>query len=540
MAVCQTSPVSKEIWESSLSEQLFNDAGTTVWKSSFTFDIPLEIKNDKNRIIAGYASVEIVDSQGELIPIDVLKHAWDRFIGNYDFAHGQLMHTNIPMIQVLKEYVDEDGRVWKSGVDEVGLFIVAKVRDDIKKSDQTWHLIKLNKLNSFSIGGEALGRSLMCEDTCFHRIDELELHEISIVDNPANKAARFQILKSDDIVKLYPYLSAFRDSIIFKDIAIAVGSTVEKGQGHDFDVLVRLPTEMKCNECGAHIPHPLSRHLKTEIAKMFDKKGLKPAHIFAGDPEGPHSDFIPLAHIALLRARPVHRVSMALTEGQIKGAEPETVPELTSGSTLKKGDNKMSEEQKTETKENPTEEKKQETVPEPVTPEMEALKSEMTKLREELEALKAKKPKEDEEKPKDEEEMKCSDEDAFTALESLETTKGKLPKGLKDWIESHRKKKAYPKPGKEEKYPYEDKEEKRCKPPEEEEKEKKKSETPELPPEVTQLIKDVNDLKKSLTVTVDEPPKVVKETSPVVNLASMAWPDVHKLASKLGAPGRVD
>jgi len=146
-------------------------------------------------IIAGYASVEIIDSQKELIPLAVLKEAWDKFSENEDFMIGTLMHSNIPVIKILKEYTDSKGELWKSGVDDTGLFIVALVNDTIEKGKQARELIEKGALAGFSIGGEALASSVHCEGKCFTRIDKMELHEIAVVDKPANKASVFTIVK---------------------------------------------------------------------------------------------------------------------------------------------------------------------------------------------------------------------------------------------------------------------------------------------------------------------------------------------------------
>jgi len=161
------------------------------------FPIAKSFVDKDTYIIAGYASVEVIDSQKELIPIPVIKEAWEQFRKNKDFYFGSLMHSNIPIIKVLDEYTDSEGQVWKSGVDENGLFIVAAVRQDIEKGKQSWELIKQGKLTGFSIGGEALASHTVCEGKCYTRVDKMELHEIAVVDRPANAPSVFKILKGE-------------------------------------------------------------------------------------------------------------------------------------------------------------------------------------------------------------------------------------------------------------------------------------------------------------------------------------------------------
>lgn len=161
----------------------------------YTIPISKKFSDEGKFIVAGYASVEVVDSQNELIPIPTLKNAWSKFIENEDFARINLMHSNIPIGKVLREYTDSKGHVWKSGVDDQGLFVVSEIREDIKKGRETKKLIQDDRLTGYSIAGEALATSIVKDTKPYTRIDELELHEISCVDRPANEPSVFTIVK---------------------------------------------------------------------------------------------------------------------------------------------------------------------------------------------------------------------------------------------------------------------------------------------------------------------------------------------------------
>jgi len=187
----------EEIYRHPIVQELLNSLPNPIEDSywNMTFPIAKKFEESNRWIIVGYASVDVIDSQDELIPIPVIKEAWENFRKNKDFYFGSLMHSNIPIIKVLDEYIDEAGQVWKSGVDENGLFIVAEVRKDIQKGPQTWKLINDGVLTGFSIGGEALASKRVCEGTCFTRIERMELHEIAVVDRPANQPSIFKIIK---------------------------------------------------------------------------------------------------------------------------------------------------------------------------------------------------------------------------------------------------------------------------------------------------------------------------------------------------------
>lgn len=199
----------KEIYKHPIVQALLSELpNPEVYISDWELNFPITKKftEQGKKIIAGYASVEVIDSQDELIPIPVLKEAWEQFRANKDFYFGSLMHSNVPVIKILDNFKDSEGTSWKSGVDENGLFIVAEVRQDIQKGLQTWELIEKGKLTGFSIGGEALESSKVCEGKCFTRIEKMELHEIAVVDKPANAPSVFTIVKrkieKEDVMKL--------------------------------------------------------------------------------------------------------------------------------------------------------------------------------------------------------------------------------------------------------------------------------------------------------------------------------------------------
>jgi len=110
-------------------------------------------------------------------------------------------HKNAQVGKVVSEYTDSFGRVWKSQVDDIGLFVVIELRGDVKIARDVVDLIRRGLFRSFSIGGEALSRKYVCQkDQCWWDITELELHEITICEEGKNMAAKFILLKSEDII----------------------------------------------------------------------------------------------------------------------------------------------------------------------------------------------------------------------------------------------------------------------------------------------------------------------------------------------------
>ena len=76
--------------------------------------------------MAGYASVELVDKQGDLITRSALKDAFKKFMSDPKYRNVQLAHSNIQVGEVISNYTDNQGRLWKSEVDDAGMFVVGK------------------------------------------------------------------------------------------------------------------------------------------------------------------------------------------------------------------------------------------------------------------------------------------------------------------------------------------------------------------------------------------------------------------------------
>ena len=150
-------------------------------------------------VVAGYASVEMVDKQGDLITKNALRDAFDKFMKAPGFRNVQLAHSNIQVGEVIPTYTDTGGRVWKSEVDETGMFVVIKLRDDIEKAREVAAEIRKGNLKSFSIGGQAFERVNKHDSTRggYREISRMELHEVTICEKGINPEAQFRILKED-------------------------------------------------------------------------------------------------------------------------------------------------------------------------------------------------------------------------------------------------------------------------------------------------------------------------------------------------------
>lgn len=158
----------------------------------------LKASND-DLMIGGYASIEMVDKQNDLITLKALNEAVKKFMGHNKFRNVMTNHSNVQVGEVVESHRDSNGKLWKTQVDDVGFFVVIKLRDDIEKAKEINRGIRKGSLRSFSIGGQALQKVKKHRDDLgeYSEISKLELHEVTICEKGINPEARFDILKED-------------------------------------------------------------------------------------------------------------------------------------------------------------------------------------------------------------------------------------------------------------------------------------------------------------------------------------------------------
>ena len=165
-------------------------------ESSSDFTI---LKSD-NLVIGGYASIEIVDKQNDLITLEALEKAVQDFMSEKSYRNVMSNHSNVQVGEVIEQYRDSNGSLHKTGVDGVGFYVVIKMRDDIEKAKEISRSIRKGTLRSFSIGGQAISKKQRTSDEFgeYNEIDRLELHEVTICEKGINPEAKFDILKMED------------------------------------------------------------------------------------------------------------------------------------------------------------------------------------------------------------------------------------------------------------------------------------------------------------------------------------------------------
>lgn len=132
--------------------------------------------DDEKRMVYGYASTGVLDSQGDIITTDAMEKAFPDYM---KFANIREMHTD-SAVGIVKEF----------SFDENGTFIGVEVVDD-----NAWKKVKKGVYKGFSIGGAVIKK-------IGNTITDLLLVEISLVDRPANPLALITEYKSESMDKL--------------------------------------------------------------------------------------------------------------------------------------------------------------------------------------------------------------------------------------------------------------------------------------------------------------------------------------------------
>ena len=207
------------------------------------------LKSD-DLMIGGYASIEIVDKQNDLITLKALNEAVKKYMENPKFRNVMTNHSNVQVGEVVESYRDKTGRLWKTEVDDVGFFVVIKLRDDIEKAKEINRGIRKGSLRSFSIGGQALEKVKKNHQELgdYNEISKLELHEVTICEKGINPEAKFDILKQDkkevkNLTKIEKALEEL-DALMAEVNTLRKEEEEEKEEYMDMDKEKGMPMDM--------------------------------------------------------------------------------------------------------------------------------------------------------------------------------------------------------------------------------------------------------------------------------------------------------
>jgi len=159
---------------------------------------PIAKVNKEKRTVSGFASLDNVDHHGDIVTAEASKKAFENFRGNIREMHGP---SAVGKMLSFKEDTFFDP---KSSKKYNGVYVEAYIS---KGAPDAWEKCLDGTYTGFSIGGNIIDAKMeKSADGNEDRriINNYELHELSLVDSPANPLANiFSIQKADSGETVY-------------------------------------------------------------------------------------------------------------------------------------------------------------------------------------------------------------------------------------------------------------------------------------------------------------------------------------------------
>ena len=145
--------------------------------------MPIAKVDKERRIVSGFATLDNVDKQGDIVPSEASLKAFKTFRGNLREMHQQIAVGKVVSFKEDK-YFDSESKKFYNGV-----YVSAYVS---KGAQDTWEKVLDGTLTGFSIGGNIKDSEDVYNeemDKSIRIIKDYDLSELSLVDNPANQYA---------------------------------------------------------------------------------------------------------------------------------------------------------------------------------------------------------------------------------------------------------------------------------------------------------------------------------------------------------------
>jgi hypothetical protein len=170
------------------------------WNSegdNLRLSMPFSKVDKERRIVSGFASLDNIDKQDDIVTAEASMAAFAKFRGNIREMHQPLAVGKMVNFKEDKYFDPESKKFYK------GVFVSAYVS---KGAQDTWEKVLDGTLTGFSIGGrmnkwdDAYDEK---SDTQIRVIKEYDLVELSLVDSPANQFANIVSVEKVDGVDVF-------------------------------------------------------------------------------------------------------------------------------------------------------------------------------------------------------------------------------------------------------------------------------------------------------------------------------------------------
>lgn len=155
--------------------------------------MPIAKVDEEKRQVSGFATLDNVDSQDDIVEAVASKDAFARFRGNIREMHQPIAAGRLVDFKEDSFYDRKTNKFYR------GVYVTAYVS---KGAQDTWEKVLDGTLTGFSIGGSIVESENVFDksaDKPVRRITKFDLIELSLVDNPANQLANVDsVFKMED------------------------------------------------------------------------------------------------------------------------------------------------------------------------------------------------------------------------------------------------------------------------------------------------------------------------------------------------------
>lgn len=173
-----------------ISNMKIDKAALSVDGNNVHMSMPIAKVDEEKRLVSGFATLDNVDTQGDVVTAEASAKAFSRARGNIREMHAPIAVGKVVDFREDEFFDQETNKFYR------GVFVTAYVS---KGAPDTWEKVLDGTLTGFSIGGEVTDSSsefVKEAGRTVRFIKDYDLVELSLVDNPANQLANvFSIQK---------------------------------------------------------------------------------------------------------------------------------------------------------------------------------------------------------------------------------------------------------------------------------------------------------------------------------------------------------
>jgi hypothetical protein len=238
---------------------------------SLRLTMPIAKVDEERRVVSGFATLDNVDRQGDVLLSEASRKAFENFRGNV-----RLMHQPIPAGKVIS-FRENSFYDKSSGKTYNGIFVDAYIS---KGAENIWQMVLDGTLTGFSIGGRIVDFENKMdnpdEENPVRVVKEYELMELSLVDSPANQFANiFSIQKLGDEIVTSGMATEFSTENVFWCLTDKIAIT-EKSDSADCPIC-----HSQMNEIGWVESNDIKKN--EEVGKVVDMYLAKADNVKVGD-----------------------------------------------------------------------------------------------------------------------------------------------------------------------------------------------------------------------------------------------------------------